>query len=201
MSLRMTPRFKILLTRFCYAVAVVGAIIALFLLASILTKIDEQNQHLVRQSQQIADQGKRTYRDLQTATETLERDMACIGTFFSQKDRENLRITNLRECRIINEQTGDERNLPITFVQPQQTIAVAPETSNDSPKPRPSAKPPVSTPKPEQPTPEPPQQPTQPTPGGILQPATDLLRNVVDSTLDTIQGVLDTGMIFQRDDR
>lgn len=117
-----------------------GIIAAIILLVTLLDRVNEQ---IELTKQQVID----THNDLQTATKTLEGDMACIGAFFSMKDRANLRIDNLRDCHVINDSTGDGHNLPLERFIPANPSENR-SAQNTTPQPAP-AKPAPAAPAPD----------------------------------------------------
>lgn len=107
---------------FLDAVIAFGVVLTVLLLFTVMGRLDQNVTS--------------THDDLQSATKILEDDMECIGTFFSLPDRANLRINNLRDCTIINDATGEERDLPLNFTNQSTQSPMAPSqpnaTSNDT---------------------------------------------------------------------
>lgn len=87
-----TTKFKATVLIALNVATIIVGVIAIILLIGLLGKINQQV---------IA-----AHSDSEKATNVIESDLSCLGSFFSQPQRENLRISNLHSCKIINIKTG-----------------------------------------------------------------------------------------------
>lgn len=88
----------------------------------------------------IAQQSKQTHDDTVASTARIENDLNCLGRFFSQPDRRNLKINDLTTCQIINTSTGATS----TLAGPPPGPSAAPST-NTSPTSQPTSDQPITT--------------------------------------------------------
>lgn len=150
------------------AIVLIGVIATVLLLLALLSKLNMQV--------------KNTHDDLQNSTKTIEKDMNCIGTFFSLPDRSNLQISNLRKCTIKNTKTNQESPLPLTGSGFAPTPAFAPigtsdtaPTSGTSTPPNPHSN--------DKASPTPPNNPTPPSQPGVVQ-------RIISNITDTVKTIL-----------
>lgn len=83
---------------------------------------NDTNRLAVAQEQQESSRAK--------TVESIENAMLCVVTFFAQTDRQNVYITNIRDCEVTNVETGETRRLDTVPVEREGSG----DTSNSDPK-------------------------------------------------------------------
>lgn len=190
---RFSPRLRAMTTGVLYAIAAGAVIASLFLLLRVSakqgTQIDNQSEQIKLQRQQLKateDAVNDTHDDLAKATDTIEADIQCVLTFFSlpSDERASSRIIDLRTCTIINDGTGEQRQLslpPPMSANPQSAQPSGQQGRVDAPGNGTTSQPSEPSPSP---SPSPPPPPPEPEPSGVS--------GVINNVLDGATELLDT---------
>lgn len=84
--------------------------------------------------QEILEQHNRESVATHADAETIKNRMACLGTFLSRNNREQLTITNFDTCTFENKETGETGTLPVQEVFSPQPQTQSPQTNNQNPQ-------------------------------------------------------------------
>jgi hypothetical protein len=103
--------------RMLYLACGLMVLIISLLIATIL--INRSNYD--HRTQQLKGQLTEYQASLKAATNTIENDFNCFGTFFSKPDRQNLVLTDIHSCSIADSKTGQTSALVIA--SPSKQIA------------------------------------------------------------------------------
>jgi hypothetical protein len=116
----MTANTKAKLIVFLNTLTLIGGAITIILLLHIIGNTTQQNSDT---NDKIAASQKAT-----------EKELRCLASFFSQSNRQTIRISNLETCVIIHTDTGKTEALPLTPipVKLQSSPAVPPNVTKQN---------------------------------------------------------------------
>jgi hypothetical protein len=159
----MTANTKAKLIVFLNALTLIGGAITIILLFRIIGNAAQQNTS--------------TNTKIAASQEVTEKELRCLASFFSQPNRQSIRISNLKTCEIIHTDTGQTEVLPLSptpvKIQSSPAVPSSDTNKNSTSTPTPTQ---VNTPQtttstnlaPSQTAPQVPSRPTTPDPKRIL---------------------------------
>lgn len=96
----MTPQRKAKLIVVLNTITLIGGVVTIFLLLRIISN--------------AAHQTTTTNSSIAASQKVTEKELRCLASFFSQTNRQTIRINNLETCQILHTDTGQVEDLPLT---------------------------------------------------------------------------------------
>lgn len=124
----MTANRKAKLIVFLNTLTLIGGAITIILLLRVIGNAARQNSD--------------TNTKIVASQKVTEAELRCLASFFSQPNRQTIRISNLETCEIIHTDTGQTEVLPLspTPVKTQSSPAVPSNVTNKNSTPTPTSK-------------------------------------------------------------
>ena len=127
----MTANTKAKLIVFLNALTLIGGAITIILLFRIISGAAAQNAATNRGIEA-------TNKQIISSQKLTEKELGCLASFFSQTNRQNLKINNLEQCEILHTDTGQTEILPLTSISISPAVPSSDTKQNSTTTPTPT---------------------------------------------------------------